>query len=272
MTAYIATLRVSPDVTWWVPLAMLPWDLRARRISPSAGLILIYAGWLILSVLTPFYHPYARLWLPLHAFECVWLGGIAGLASTCWTWNRAAPRLTWRGWFAFLPRMAFALHLLFYLLPSQPGDNRKPAWAVRNSTLPGLLVPTDSLKKESIAIAHDFPKDVKTLRVYARPPASFYLGQTALVALESQASLRELLRPGDGATWALLDTALVRQDENLKAELKRSSPDWILAGTFRAPPSMPVLLDIDPAAAFDENASAQVELRLFRPRRAGDPQ
>ena len=36
--------------------------------------------------------------------------------------------------------------------------------------------------------------------------------------------------------------------------------------------SLPVLLDIDPAVASSENAGVQVELRLLRPKRAGDRQ
>ena len=51
---------------------------RGRNHALQA-VILIYAGWLTVSLLTPFYHPYARLWLPLEAFECVFFGGVIGV-------------------------------------------------------------------------------------------------------------------------------------------------------------------------------------------------
>ena len=37
---------------------------------------LVCIGWATLSVLTPFYHPYARLWLPVEAFGWLFLGGV----------------------------------------------------------------------------------------------------------------------------------------------------------------------------------------------------
>jgi hypothetical protein len=102
---------------------------------------------------------------------------------------------------------------------------------------------------------------------------TFYLGQMAgSVAIERQASISELLRPGDGATWALLDTALIRQDEDYSIALTRSSFDWALVAAIPTPLSMPVLLDIDPAVAIVENPGTQIELRLMRPKRAGDLQ
>ena len=106
--------------------------------------------------------------------------------------------------------------------------------SLQTNRLPGLLAPSDSLRSACASIAHDLPKDVKTLRVFARPPVTFYLGQFARVSLDRQPSLSELFEPSDAATWALLDMAIVRQDQGLEAELKRSSSAWVLV---RAIPS-----------------------------------
>ena len=54
--------------------------LRTGGSCTAKPVILLYSGWLTLLLLTPFYHPYARLWLPLQAFECVFLGGAIGVA------------------------------------------------------------------------------------------------------------------------------------------------------------------------------------------------
>lgn len=51
-----------PMLAWWLGVACLPVLLVDRRRS-----VRIIACWLIvMSILTPLYHPYARLWLPLH--------------------------------------------------------------------------------------------------------------------------------------------------------------------------------------------------------------
>jgi hypothetical protein len=142
----------------------------------------------------------------------------------------------------------------------------------RSSVLPGLLAPSDALRTATASIARKLPRTVKTLRVFARPPVTFYLGQMAGLQFERQASLSELLRHGDQATWALLDTALLTQGEDLRMKSNQSSTDWNLVRAMPTPLSMPVLLDIDPGIAFgDDEAGASVELRLLRPERAGDP-
>ena len=59
---------------YWLGLALAPWLL--TRPHPAARLV--GAWWLILSVLTPFYHPYARLWLPYHAANWLLMGWLVG--------------------------------------------------------------------------------------------------------------------------------------------------------------------------------------------------
>jgi hypothetical protein len=142
----------------------------------------------------------------------------------------------------------------------------------RSSRLPGLLAPSDSLRSACASIARDLPRDVKNLRVFARPSVTFYLGQSARVSLQRQPGVRDLFGPGDASTWALIDLAIIRQDQRLEVEMNRFRAPWILVSAFPTSLSLPVLLDIEPSAAATEIVDAQVELRLFRPRRAGDPE
>jgi dolichyl-phosphate-mannose-protein mannosyltransferase len=267
-TLAVAALRVTPDLACWVPLVLLPLGFRARGIMPSKPVILIYTGWLTVSLLTPFYHPYARLWLPMEVFECVFFGGVIGALHA---WLEAGVRTpddkrdspsSRPNWFASLIAIAFASHGIIYFGMTHPS----------NGSLPGLLAPTDALKTASASITHDLPETVKNLRVLARPPLTFYLGQNARVAIERQSSLDDFLRPSDAATWALLDTAVIRHDEDFSLELNRSSADWVLVRVTPTPLSLPVLLDIDPSVASSENAAVPVELRLLRPKRAGELQ
>jgi 4-amino-4-deoxy-L-arabinose transferase-like glycosyltransferase len=280
LTLFLAALRISPDLAWWVPLLWLPCALRAGKIVPSKPVVLVYAGWLTLALLTPFYHPYARLWLPLHALECVFLGGAVGVVHSAIEAaarkahekeSARAVRPRWVKWFAPVAASAFAVHAVLYFHPVHPWQEASHGWFARSSALPGVLVPTDSLKTASASIAHELPRTVKTLRAFVRPPVTFYLGQMASgVSIERQSGMSELLRPGDGATWALLDTALIRQDEDHLMALTRSSVDWALMRAIPTPLSMPALLDIDPAIAIGDNPGTPIELRLLRPKRAGD--
>jgi hypothetical protein len=241
---------------------------------------LLYSGWLILLLLTPFYHPYARLWLPLQAFECVFLGGAVGIGHSeleqstrrRFAKSSESSQPLRFSWFASLAAIAVLIHAAIYFIPTHPWNRTRPGLLARSRALPGLLAPSDALKLATASIARDLPRTVKTLRVFARPPVTFYLGQMAGPQFERQASLPELLRPGDQETWALLDTALLTQGEDLRVKLNQSSTDWNLARAIPTPLSMPVLLDINPAVALgDDEAGASVELRLFNPKRAGDP-
>jgi dolichyl-phosphate-mannose-protein mannosyltransferase len=262
-----------------VPAVWLPVAFRARKIAPSYSLVLVYSGWLILAVLTPFYHPYARLWLPLHAFECMFLAGyISLLRSLLQAAEVQAPdeinaKLLRRKLFSFrtMAVIASAIVFSFHLTLAFGATNRElPGFPPRNPLLPGVLAPTDSLKSASASIATDVPRTVKTLRVLGRPPLAFYLSQSVSQPVEPQSTLSELLRPGDPSTWALLDTAVIPQGEDLAVELKRMSADWVAVRTIPTPLSLPVLLDIDPSVASSRKPGVQVELRLMRPKRAGD--
>src|SRR5207248_11097407 len=46
-----------------------------RLAATAVAMRLVALGWILLGVLTPFYHPYVRLWVPLQAFGWLVLGG-----------------------------------------------------------------------------------------------------------------------------------------------------------------------------------------------------
>jgi dolichyl-phosphate-mannose-protein mannosyltransferase len=261
----LAACFLLPNLAWWVPLAWLPGFAPRNRTVDLGPVIFLYAGWVALFLLTPFYHPYARLWLPVEAFGWLFIGGMfADVGSRVNTAVR-------------VPAGKSALRLvptLWVILVAASALNFEAAvfGFTRASRLPGLLAPSDALRSACASIARDLPKDVKFLRVFARPPVTFYLGQFATVSLDRQPSLSRLFEQSDAATWALLDMAIVRQDQSLGAELKRSSSAWVLVRAIPSNLSLPVLLDIDPSAATSANVDAEVELRLFRPKRAGDLQ
>ncbi len=285
VTLFVASLRTTPDLAWSVPLFFLPCALYVRKTGLSRPVVLAYTAWLTLAVLTPFYHPYARLWLPLEAFEWVFLGGVIGVLHSAI--EAAAPGPYFPGslpaalpkrylvWHAFrviislIITVPLGLHWTHAFLHQTNQD--QPGFPPRNSALPGLLAPADSLKTAAASLVKDLPTSVKTLRVLVRPPVTFYLGQSAGFGIERQASLGDLLRRSEGTTWALLDTAIIQQDKSLEAELERASSGWVLERVIPTNPSMPVLLDIDPSLASSYDAGAQIELRLMRPKRAGDP-
>jgi dolichyl-phosphate-mannose-protein mannosyltransferase len=66
-----AVLALIANVAWWAGLLFTPRLLCDSR--PPRRIVGVW--WLILTLLTPFYHPYARLWLPMHAVGWLVLAG-----------------------------------------------------------------------------------------------------------------------------------------------------------------------------------------------------
>ncbi len=260
---FLPALCLIPNLAWWVSLAGLPASLLRRRISEEGSRFFVCTGWLTLAAITPFYHPYARLWLPIEAFGWLFMGGLfADVSSRLDAVSSGV--ITLKGWklVPFLSLSAFAAAALAV----QAGV----FGLSRNPRLPGLVAPTDSLRLASFTVARDLPADAKNLRVLARPPVTFYLGRATSVGLDTQPGLAGLLEQTGDGSWALLDTAIVRQDKDAEAELSRFSAAWVLVQSFPSRLSLPVLLDIEPASATASAVDARVELRLMRPKRAGD--
>jgi hypothetical protein len=222
---------------------------------------LLAVGWVSLGLLTPLYHPYARLFLPLQAFGWLFLGGaFLIIRSKVELQGRGAGRRLDRvqdrlPWFVAVSLFAAGSQVL---IPSDSHSKRG---------FPGPLEPTDSLRQACRVISRDVPKDLRSLAIYARPSVTYYLAGGLTVS--PQPSLDRLLRPGDSTSWALLDEAMLRQESNVQGALAALHDRWVVIGEAPTVLNLPTLLDIDPAAATSRNWDASAPLLLLRAKRPG---
>ena len=262
----LSAMCLIPVVSWWVCLFWLAIALFQRKGIGTLPSYLLLAGWVTLSVLTPFYHPYARLWLPVQALGWIIMGGVFVSVRTSveiagrgcrWTWNLASDPLPWFASVCILSGVSDAIS----------SDWTREAAPLR------LLEPSDSVRLACRATQKEIPRDVKSLRVFARRPVIFYLALGGGVTVFPQPDLNHLLEQGgDRTSWALLDMALMRQDNMSEEDLSRSLVDWVVVRDIPTTLNMATLLDIEPAAARSGTLNVLASLRLLRPRRAGEVQ
>jgi len=247
---------------YWLGLMMIPGLLGWR----SAGIRLLGVWWLILTVMTPFYHPYARLWLPYHAVNWMLLSWLITQRSTGWFGSKVEgtkpdpARLDLLGlvpvnWISRgLLIAGFVLFLLTW---------RNPAFPQRV-----LLAPSDSLYRATVRVSEILPKEVQGLRILVRPPVTYYL--TGRVPLYPASGSESLLESGDPRIWALVDSAILRsesgQDPRGGKGLDRLTKNWELVEELPTEPSLPTLLDLDPGAARANSGDPNYPLWLLRPR------
>lgn len=259
----LSALCLIPVVSWWVCLFWIAIALIQRKGIETLPSYLLLTGWVTLSVLTPFYHPYARLWLPVQALGWIVMGGVFVSIRTSveiagrgcrWTCSLASDPLPW---FAVVCIVSGVSEAISADLPRQTTPIR-------------VLGPSDSIRLACRAIQTELPQDVKGLRVFARRPVTFYLASGG-VPVFPQPDLDHLLSaPGDRSFWTLLDMAMLRQDNVSEENLSHSLANWTVIRDFPTTLNMATLLDIEPAAANDESVNVIASLRLMRPRRAGE--
>ena len=248
-----------------------PGSLRSSTLKP---VIVLYTGWVTLSLLTPFYHPYARLWLPLEAFGWLFMAGVLRQYVDVAVRSCAAGK-TLGGWLHGSSSDPL-LVVRSYLLQQDLHVQAAVFGFIRETVdCPACSPRATRCESASAAIARDLPKIVQDSS-RPRPAAGYVLPRPDRPAspIERQPSLSELLQPGDGTTWALLDMAIIRQDQGARCRAGPSSrPAGSWYARFPRNLSLPVLLDIDPGDRKQlRDAGPQVELRLMRPKRAGDLQ
>jgi len=253
-------LWLLPNLVWLYVLFLICFMLIFRMRFVTKTMCLLGAGWAFLAAITPFYHPYARLWLPLEAFSWLFLGGLfVTIRSACevagrgagWAWKRPGDRLRW---FALLCVLGAVIQVV------------EPDWSWKGR-YPSLLDPSDSLRQASRSILSELPKDVKSLRVFARPPVTFYLGLAGRVAVHPQPDVARLLEQGDQASWAVLDMAMIRQSHVAAKDLDPLLGNWVMVRDISTTLNLPTLLDIDPSAVSGRSIDRAAGLRLLRPRR-----
>lgn len=256
----LVALCSIPGLSWWLGLCWIFMAVIWKGAWATKSAALLGAGWLILSVLTPFYHPYARLWLPIEALGWVFLAGaFVGIRSSVevagrgrrWSLKRDSDPLPW-----------FVFTCVFFAVTSRDLQPETRA--------PSSPAPSDSLRQACQSIKTTVPNDVRDLRVYARPPVLFYLAFIGGVNVQRQPDVAHLLEPANPSSWALLDMALIRQDNVPESELGRLLAGWVVVCDLPTVLNLPTLLDIEPAVARGGVIDASAPLRLLRPRRTED--
>lgn len=239
----IALLGMMPTLPWWIGLGLAPWFVRDSR--PAVRLV--GAGWILLTILTPFYHPYARLMLPLQAFSWLFVAGLIGeiLPAARLDDDRSwpIPILSQRG-LAMTSAVAVGLGCTFFIEP-------------RAVPYPALLAPSDSLKSVAakVAVTLGKPGTAPPVEAYARPPLEFYLATLHGIATsrlpeypQFTSSINTTRRPP--TKWVLTDEVLcfggppMRASAggiNMLGEGDRAYEDLL---------SLTTLLDADPRAAY----------------------
>ncbi len=250
-------LDIVPDGAWWLGLLLLPGLLLGSEVSTR----LMGVGWLILSVLTPLYHPYARLWLPVQAAGWIILGGMLGAG---FAGSRAyLRRLRGRAMSSDPSFLRFGLAWGWLLAVGTGCSIFLEKTRDFPRVLPGLLAPSDSLRHAASRIVAKMPADVRAVRFFGRPSLAFYLG--GRIPLATQGESKTLFRPGDARTWILTDEAV------LPPSTFFGPGRWSYSETIDSRLALPTLLDIHPGAASHRDARiisrwGDAELRLFRSR------
>jgi len=265
LAIFALVVLLFPYVYWWLGAAWVL-DPRQRR---SPGNRLLAAAWLGLSILTPCYHPYARLWLPLHFLGWIMTANLINerfptphqkpgrLPSALETGNVFGINI----WECIA--CGIAMLAIEFLGPDM---FRSPA--LGPGELPGPLAPSDSLRNGVRKAVADLPAGTPGLRLLARPPVTFYVGGRVQVQVEPD--LTRLLAPGNLRLWALVDLAQLRQEGDPKTASAALLGRWELVREYPTQLSLPALLDIDPAAArAGRSESLSAPLWLLRPRTAG---
>lgn len=233
----------------------------ARYRSAPRSLFVLGIGWAAMAALTPFYHPYARLFLPLQAMSWLLLGGLfaEGRAMLERT-GRAGQRAV-----AGIPMASMAIAAGLWIGPVLIAV-LSPYWEPARNIVE-LLAPSDSLRRGCRSLAETLRKVPAPLRAYARPPVTFYLAGVTSIA--PQPTMEALLKPREPGAWALLDSAMVRQEGGLRGRLGGAGDRWDLASEVATTLNWPTLLDIDPGAASRRLVDRSAPLLLFRPKPAG---
>jgi hypothetical protein len=247
-----AALATIPDLPWWVGLAWFGWLM--AECGPACRLLGVW--WLVLTMMTPLYHPYARLWLPLHASGWILMAGLVvrlGPFSEA-TPSPGSPRLIRSRERYQLAAAAVCLLLARWHWAGQPPH-----------PFPWRLVsrPTDSLEA-AVASCLKRPEVVSgaapRLRVLARRPVVFYLalgGSTPFRILPDSAEL--LAGPGSSGEWALVDEVQLGGSVAEGPDREAIARHWRRVASWDVPLDPVTLLDVDPSAAFaGQHAGADI--------------
>ena len=237
------------STTWWLGAALVVFLLRDE--SPCVRLVGVW--WAVLSILTPMYHPYARLWLPLEASG--WLmGGV--VVATIFGWCVGGVDVgEWRPDRSRIAAVGIAL-LAGWAVPGVIPPKPRP--------LPGGPgEPRDSLRAATLRIVARVPSDVRSVVLLGRPAVLFSMAPalgSRGIASGRMPDSRALLAPGVGG-WAVVDGVLLRQEGDSDAVRSRLLRRWEVVAEEPTTLSNATLLDVDPGASTGD-LSARSEAAL----------
>ena len=248
IVAGVGLLWLVPGASWWVAASAIP---RAFRRDAEPTLRVTASAWVIFAVLTPFYHPYARLWLPLQATG--WI--LAGVVLDGWL------------------RMQVGSEKL--------RDGRRDHWissasivvvlVIAASWFRGVAAPTELVEERRelrrvvdrfAAILGDVQGEVA---VFARPAVAHYLASRHRIH-SHWVHDREDLRSAVGfGSWLVLEPGMERGG----SARNRVPSGWVEVASGRFHPGIVTRLDENPGAAFeggpdDDGTSHDRELLLLR--------
>lgn len=251
--AIVGLILFRASTTWWLGAGLFVFLLR----DESSTVRLVGVWWLALSVLTPLYHPYARLWLPLEAVG--WLMG--GLVL-----GRTVQGGVDSGGGVSRPRRAAVATIGLAIVAGWAVPGMIPP---RARPLPGGLGEArDSLRTAVGRIVPAIDSNVRSARILGRPSLFFYATPLLArrgVAVGRLASSEDLLGPGvDG--WAIVDAALLRQEGEPGERMARLLTRWEVVAEVPTTLSRATLLDIDPRAVVGNLEAKAEPLYLLRRR------
>ncbi|MDX2037933.1 MAG: glycosyltransferase family 39 protein [Isosphaeraceae bacterium] len=232
----------APNAGWWIGAATSLVALAGRDSTPERRLLAF--AWFLFAILTPFYHPYARLWLPLETFSAISAAGaLVAVRSvsepTRDPWGRAA-----------IAAAAIAAIIAAMLLPGR--------------SLPDALGPTDSLRSAVSRVIAKLPPGVATVRMLARPTVIFHAA--GRVSARRLAGLDDLQAGAISGEYALIDEIQLDQESGARARLEASLAGWEIVATEENRLGPAARLDVDPAAARAGTPAPSVRLLLLRKR------
>lgn len=222
--------------------------------------VLVAIAWLGLAILTPFYHPYARLMLPFQSMSWLLAAGLFVRLGEGIERRTAASQPGTIGGPAKVLFAAAALWVLPTLLAFT-------AYWHDSRSLAELLEPSDSVRAACRKITGILPKNLESLRLLARPPVTFYLSSSA--AVSPQPTLERLMQGSDATSWVLIDGAMIEQSGPDRRRLAAARVRWDFVRELPTTMNLPTLLDVDPGAAASGDRRPTASLLLFRPKRTG---
>jgi 4-amino-4-deoxy-L-arabinose transferase-like glycosyltransferase len=171
---------------WWLGLGWTPWLL----IHANPSFRVLGGWWLVTSALTPLYHPYARLWLPLHALGWLLTAGFAAVVpSLPMSGSRLPVALAVTG-------AACGATAVMHVTTREP---QSVQWSE-------VLEPVAGLRQFAW---HTLPLSIReqgaTLRLYARRPLAFYLSLGRPYPFQLEPTLERAIEEKPAGSWGVID-------------------------------------------------------------------